>query len=144
MADFELEINLSGVERTRDRFGRFASGIAGVKRTILANVGEEVIHLIRDGFERESDPYGSKWAALKHRSGRILQDTGALRNSFHRKQLSSSQVTVGPAVPYARFHQSGTRYMPARKMVPDDGLPTSWSERINAVARRAMALALRE
>ncbi|GMV19456.1 MAG: hypothetical protein AMXMBFR56_76800 [Polyangiaceae bacterium] len=138
---FEIT-GIGSVDAIAAKFDRFASG--AWRQKLMANVGEEVVELVREGFERQADPHGSPWAPLKRRAGRILQDTGRLRNSFHRKSLSASQVTVGPSASYARFHQSGTKHMPARKMVPDgSNLPSSWEKRIAAIAREAMLEALK-
>lgn len=117
-------------------------GVPHVKRSILANVGEELIELIREGFDRQADPYGSPWAPTV-RGGRILRDRGHLSSSWHRKTLSSSQVVVGPGVEYARYHQTGTRRMPARKMVPDSGLPAGWERRVVKIAKAALREALK-
>lgn len=125
-----------------DGWAKRVGNVAKVKRAILANVGEELIELVREGFDRQGDPYGSPWAPTL-RGGRILQDTGALRTGWHRKSLSSSQVSIGPSVSYARYHQSGTRHMPARKMVPDAGLPAGWQRRVNKIAAEARKRALR-
>ena len=134
-AVFEIE-GVASLGKIRDKFGRFISG--KWRQPMLANVAEEVIELVREGFERESDPYGAKWASLKTRSGRILQDTGGLRSSFHRNQLSATQDTVGAGKDYARYHQSGTSRMPARKMVPDGDIPGEWRSRINEIAALAI------
>lgn len=91
------------------------------------NLAEEAIELIREGFSSESDPYGSKWAALKYRSGRILQDTGRLRSGFKVSKVTKRGFRVSASVTYASYHQGGTkRGLPARRMVPDRGLPAKW------------------
>jgi len=103
---------------------------------LTKNVGETLISLVRDGFEGEHDPYGGAWAPLKVREGAILQDTGALRNGWHRSGNSNSSVTIAPSVDYADYHQDGTSKMVARPMVPNDGdLPPKWSEEIKATAQ---------
>lgn len=132
-----LEITgVESVERLGKKLHKVAEG--RWRRALMSNVAEEVIELVREGFERESDPYGAKWAGLKSRSGRILQDTGGLRSSFHRKALSETSTTVGAGKSYARYHQDGTKRMPARKMVPDGDIPGEWRSRINEIAALAI------
>lgn len=132
-----LEITgVESVERLGKKLHKVAEG--RWRRALMSNVAEEVIELVREGFERESDPYGAKWAGLKSRSGRILQDTGGLRTSFHRKSLSDTETTVGAGKSYARYHQDGTKRMPARKMVPDGDIPGEWRSRINEIAALAI------
>lgn len=52
----------------------------------------------------------------------ILRRTDKLRNSLTRRPLGIERIRphemeAGTAVPYAHFHQDGTRRMPARKIV---------------------------
>lgn len=129
--------DLAKLEEWRRRFG--AAAVAKVKQTILEVVAEEALALVAEGFEKEQAPSGAKWAPLKVRVGKILQDTGRLRSSFHRKTIGGSSVTIGPAVKYAPFHQSGTTRMVARPMVPDGKMPAKWQERLNAAAEDVMA-----
>lgn len=121
--------------------GEFGAKVAALgsdraKRAVLSNVGEEAIELIREGFDDEADPYGSRWASTQ-RGGKILQDTGRLRSSWHRRSLSSSQVVVGSGVKYGSYHQSGTRRMARRAMVPFRGTPGPWRKRLVSVAKLA-------
>lgn len=106
---------------------------------ISANSAEEVIGLIREGFDKEHDPYGKAWKPLESREGKILQDTGRLRNSFHRVRSGKGGFTVASGADYGGFHQSGTQHIPARKMVPDRGLPAAWAKAIERVATDTIA-----
>lgn len=125
------------ISQWRKKFG--PSAVEQVKRAVMKNIAEEALELVQEGFEKEQAPSGRAWARLKSRSGRILQDTGRLRSSFHRKNVSSVSVTIGPGVSYATFHQSGTKRMVARPMVPEGSLPAKWKIRINRVAQEVMA-----
>src|SRR5690606_20578525 len=40
--------------------------------------------------------------------------------------------------PYPQFHQTGTRYMPARKIVPDRYLSPKWRAAIRAATNQAL------
>jgi phage virion morphogenesis protein len=71
---------------------------------------------MRQHFERGAGPDGTPWAPLKRRRGRPLVKTGLL--------LASVGATAGPqglvlsaSAPYAGYHQSGTRTIPARPFV---------------------------
>jgi phage gpG-like protein len=76
------------------------------KRTLFANLAEEGVTQLKMGFRGERDPYGAPWRPIKHRSGRILQDTGRLRNSFTARPTSSG-FAVSSNVVYAAAHQYG-------------------------------------
>lgn len=136
-----MSIRISGdlhkLREWQKRFG--AAAVAKAKQTILENVAEEALALVAEGFSKEQAPSGARWAPLKVRRGKILQDTGRLRASFHRKTIAGNRVTIGPGVAYARYHQTGTSRMPARPMVPEGGnLPAKWEARLNDVASEVM------
>lgn len=105
-----------------------------VLRSIMAVVAEEAIDLVKEGFDKERDPYGAKWQPLKRRAGRILQDTGRLKASWHRRSVTATRAVIGSAAGYAKFHQFGTRRMPARRMVPSGKLPGLWRKAIHEAA----------
>jgi phage gpG-like protein len=136
-----MALKITGDFAKVDRWAKRLRDLEKTKRALLANIGEEAVELVKEGFDRQGDPYGKAWKGTK-RGGRILQDTGALKNSFHRKSLSSSRVVIGPGVGYAGFHQSGTSRMVARPMLPNRGLPKTWSTRIKAIAEEVMRRAL--
>lgn len=109
-----------------------------VLEVVAKNLAEETIGLIREGFAKEREPSGQRWAPLVARSGKILQDTGRLRNGWHRKRLRRTGFTVGPAVTYGRFHQSGTRRIPQRRMVPEGSLPPTWRKSYQRIAQNVL------
>lgn len=96
-------------------------------------MAEEAVELTRQTFENEANPYGEKWAALKYRSGRILQKTGGLKSSVH-VATSGKRFTVKLGRSYGAFHQLGTRKMPRRAMLPYRGMPLGWKQAFNEVA----------
>lgn len=83
-------------------------------------------------FATEGREYGTPWPALarsteeRKRPGRpMLVDTGALLASLtggpgNVRHVSSDYAEWGTDVPYAVFHQGGTRNMPARPLVALD------------------------
>lgn len=118
-------------------------------------LAEDTIDLIREGFENSRDPYGIRWARLKLRQGRPLEDTGGLKGSWNYTH-SSRGFNVGSGKHYAVYHQRGTglygprkakikpvrakalrlkngmfrrsvKGSPKRKMVPDGDLPPAWT-----------------
>ena len=71
------------------------------------------------GFRTSTDPYGTPWAAITHRSGQPLRHTGRLRNSIPASSRSGEDyVELGTNVEYAPIHQfgkTGTMPVPAHK-----------------------------
>jgi len=70
-----------------------------------------------DHFRKESSPDG-KWAPLKYRTGRILQDTGRLKNSITFSSNSKTAI-VGTNVNYAKQHEIGNpkKHIPQRRFM---------------------------
>lgn len=80
-------------------------------RPAMANIGEIVLAQVMDAFEQERSPAGEPWAQSKRaqaQGGKTLANTGRLKSSFGYRATGKG-VTVGSAVPYARWHQRGTR-----------------------------------
>lgn len=127
-------------------------------RELAANIAEEAIELVKQGFEEERDPYGNAWAELQCRDGRILRDTGVMLQSLHVQEATETQVTIAMGVWYAIVHQTGKtivprtakalRFMvrgkpvfaqrveiPARPFFPREGeLPDAWRRAFDEVA----------
>jgi phage gpG-like protein len=105
--------------------GRIRQAAAGAIRDTL-----EV--LIDERFEARAAPSGARWETRKPPTGTwpILEKTGRMRKSYH-VAATATGVTITNNVPYAGFHQTGTKNMVARKVLPDAGLPQAWRDRID-------------
>jgi phage gpG-like protein len=78
---------------------------------------------IQEHFHSESGPNGG-WEPLKYRKGKILQDTGTLRNSLLPGGGLSSEAknevlmfVAGPASVYAGTHNYGRGAIPQREFM---------------------------
>ena len=127
--DADLDSIVEALDRPRDTL-----------RDISVALAEESINLVREGFAGTHAPDGSGWAPRKSGAGKVLHGpTGALRTSWNRGSATATGFAVRSAVGYAAYHQSGTRHMPARKMVPDDGeLPSAWESRYDEVTEEIL------
>jgi hypothetical protein len=75
-------------------------------------------------------PLAPRTVAEKRRQGYLsepLVRTTRLRNAMTRRPLEVERVTAtdveaGTDLYYAKYHQSGTRYMPARKLINADAV----------------------
>lgn len=152
---------LRGLQRDLEKLSK--SGM----RELSANLAEESLELIRQGFDTSSDPYGQKWQATK-RGGQILRESGRLRNSFTTSSISASGFRVGSnAKQVALQNYGGTikpktkkflRFraaknerskggfvfakkvvIPARPMLPDErGLPKRWEKSLEEAAQEVI------
>lgn len=87
-------------------------------RRISVQLAEETIELIHEGHERQLDPYGKPWKPPVLRSGDALEDSGGMKNSWHRSHAKRESFGVENAKAYAIFHQTGTGiYGPRRRRI---------------------------
>lgn len=107
---------------------------------ISRNMAEAGIGLIKDGWDKQADPYGKPWAPKKVADGRavLVGKTARLKGGWHTTRADRRGFAIAPSVDYGVFHQSGTRYFPARKMFPDGDLPTVWRDEFTAVANEIL------
>jgi phage gpG-like protein len=110
-------------------------------------------------FATEGRAEGTPWApragaGLAPRSKRamraspLLVRTGTLRDSLigptapgHVEELEAQSLTLGSRVPYALFHQLGTRHMPARPLIVLSGERTErWVEILRSAIEENAAL----
>ncbi len=109
------------------QLGRLALSVARVVR----RAGD-------DAFRVSGAPY-APWAPRKDKTKthRLLQLSTALRKSLVAVAQGSGAAVVSDRT-YARFHQTGTKHMPARPFIPvdqDGRLADVVAEKVNAAIR---------
>jgi phage gpG-like protein len=80
-------------------------------------------------------PRYAAWKAKRYPGRRILRLTGKLRSSLVKpgaegniEEITPTSMTLGTSIPYAGFHQRGTRRMPARKVIDlPNRMMTRWA-----------------
>ncbi len=144
----------------RNSLVRATAGIGKLQRTLenlielprklAAEAKPAFDALFRLQFTSGVDPYGRKWAPLTEatkRTGRRnppLTDTGALRDGTRvvlgRGNSAGLRIVLG--APYGYFHQVGYRNartgrkVPARRILPTQGMPVSWKRVLDLAAAR--------
>lgn len=83
---------------------------------------------VLDEFSQSRDPYGKPWDPVA-RGGMPLIDTGIMRNSV-RGYHDANGARVAVEIEYASYHQTGTKRIKQRKMLPDAGVSTIWVQEI--------------
>lgn len=114
------------LERLIRKVGTVASAESRAK--VAKQLAHEALTQVKLGFSQSVAPDDASWAPLKYRKGKPLRDTGRLANSFGVLREGPDGFTVGTNVAYAAYHQTGTRHMPARPMVPAGGLPPRYAD----------------
>lgn len=106
-----------------DRFRAIAYRLRDL-RPVLRVVAEDLHTFIDDRFDQQRDPNGRRWAphapstlARRGPGAQILVDTGHLRASVY-VTVQRTGVVMGMRAPYGTFHQTGTRNMPMRRILP--------------------------
>lgn len=118
-------------------------------RPALRSIGRSWLADVQLGFRSSRDPYGNAWQPVK-RGGKPLLRSSILRNSYSFK-VAADELTLGTNIQYAPTHQFGATIgakkhpylrfkvgdrwaskksvtIPARKMLPDQGLPETWQD----------------
>ena len=91
-------------------------------RVLMQVIGMRQLSWINANFETDGKGVGG-WeplspntiAARRHGGSKPLQDTGALKRSFHILELSEGKVVVGSLIRYAAAHNEG---VPASRINP--------------------------
>lgn len=94
---------------------------AGVERSLVV-IGNLVKNRATDAFKNPA-LRPSPWAPRKNNAdpGRpLLYKSGDLMRNFRSVVTGPGTVVVGTKVKYARYHQHGTKKMPARPFLPVD------------------------
>jgi hypothetical protein len=131
--------------RAMGRLDKVLERLAALPRQIAVDVAPEITRQLRAGFRSGLDPYGRAWRPLKAstiRRGRRpppLSDSRRLAASTMAiPSRSGLRLMVGRS--YGTFHQTGFRNGPtrvsARKILPDHGMPASWSAALRRSAQK--------
>lgn len=113
----------------------FAEGLGRLGEVVEQTAREAAPKLaarVAAGFANGRDPYGVSWAPLspatlsRGRSAPPLTDTGAMSGSM-RSIAGETQIVLSAPTRYASFHQTGTKHMPSRPILPGETLPETWT-----------------
>lgn len=116
-----MQVKFTGNFKSLEDFARDVERVPSALKTVSEQLAEETIELIREGFEKQRDPYGRKWkkhSQLTQRirpGGRILEDTGGLKASWYRKGIDTGGFEVASAKATAAYAQYGTGIYGPRK-----------------------------
>lgn len=99
-----------------------------IQQAAAAEIKREIEKQIADEFATSTDPYGKAWKPPKD-GGKTMDRTGKLKSGFRVNVVSNGlgfSVQITNSQDYAKWLQSGTTKMDARKMVPDAVMPESY------------------
>jgi phage gpG-like protein len=127
MIEFTYSLNLESVEKALTEFQESLAD----QQPALAAIADDCREMIAEQFASQGGAEGTPWAPLapstlrrRRASPSILYATGALRRSLtepgaagHIEELEDQSLTLGTRLPYALYHQTGTRRLPARPII---------------------------
>lgn len=136
-------------------FGKLKSLIGRLQSTAVGKLERKEGELMKSAlwatrealtecFLYQRDPQGVAWAPRKHVYGNYRDTNPILFDllSYFRFEVTDGKVKVTNSKYYAFFHQTGTRYMVARKFLPQRGNVGTFGEKLKLGAVRALRKAL--
>ncbi len=137
---------MAGFKDLADRLAE----LEGLPSRIAKEVAQGIGVLVANQFESSIDPYGRPWKpllkqTLKRKGGdsRILRRTDNLAGNTRVAASQGSGVDI-ISIDYGQVHQTGTKHMVARKILPDgSNLPKAWEAVIEEASARAFKKALK-
>lgn len=142
----QITFDVSGIAIVQQKFASYGADVSDLS-VPFAQIADDLQADFTLNMATEGGVFAGGWAPLAastiadrvrkgYGASPILYRTGRLANSLSGdggdtvKTVTAKSVTVGTSVPYATYHQTGTKKMPQRKIV---GL--SWARRSLIVRR---------
>ncbi len=131
--------------KSLDRLAATLRDLAHIPSQVSTEVSKEISKELTKEYTSGSDPYGKPWAPLKPstlKKGRHpppLTDTGRMKSGTKAVPLPGAGVGIVVGAPYGVYHQTGTKNMEARPILPNKGMPAKWREIVKRVAGKAIA-----
>lgn len=131
MSPIRLEVNVGNYREVSRELMRVKAHLEHPQEAFGA-FADQLVRWNRENFESEGAAVGHRWSPLSpayaewkavHFPGRpILVRTGRLKKSLTARpmgieHITSEYVELGTDVPYAQYHQRGSRRLPQRKPV---------------------------
>jgi phage gpG-like protein len=100
------------------KFREKAMKFRSKKSAILEKMANNAVTYFKvDTFDKRSFD-GVPWVPNKEQDGRQqLVRTGRMRQSITILSRTSDSVVVGSSVPYAKYHNEGTKHLPKRQFI---------------------------
>lgn len=122
------------------------SKLKNMKRSLLPKIMKEesilLLNLLRQGFSKQTDPYGAKWPMTN--DGKPFDKNNVIKSSFS-SSFTSNSASIISSLEFAKYHQTGTRHLPQRRMIPEEqyGLG-NWRKPILNCARKVIRESMKQ
>ena len=138
--------DLDGCLKWMGKLSRTLAELDALPRKVAVSVAPTITRELQRQFKQGTDPYGRKWRRLANGKPSRLTETGKLKHGTRAGAMPGKRaglrIIVGRMGDRGRnpiVHQTGTVNMPARKILPERGMPAAWRQAI----KREMAKAVR-
>ena len=126
-------------------FKRALVGLKDLPSVVLEDMSADIAKDMQSNYAQGKDPYGVAWKARKRAyPWPIMRKSGKLYRSLDITVSGPSLIVKrGNGAAYGAFHQSGTKHLPVRLIIPNHskGLPQSWRKFFHQrVAKRYKAM----
>ena len=99
----------------------FPAAMARAKKNALYDVGRSIARIAKDSFTKDPSLRPSPWAPRKDKKTHaLLLRSTDMYNQIDSRLVDEDTVAIGTKAKYARYHQHGTKNMPARPFFPID------------------------
>lgn len=125
------------------RIMRAVRQLSRVPSRVAQEASGDVRRLLFEQIAAQTDPYGAAWAPHKESTLKrwgehpVLDLTGDMIGGIDVAPSAGAGINITLGEKYSAFHQTGTRYMPARPILPDRGIPESWVSAIREASSNA-------
>ena len=116
-----IEVNVD-TSNLKQKLADFPEALARAQRVALNQIGNTVKNRAIDAF-RQPHYRPSPWAPRKNNADPerpLLYKHGDMLHSIDYKVTAPDTVVIGSKADYAKYHQTGTKRMPARPFFPVD------------------------
>lgn len=129
---------------TPRQFARRLERLVDSTEDLCKELADECLVLIRNEFGTKIDPRGVSWAprhygkgrkGVGRRSGTLLVQTHELERDWHIVGVNANGFGISSGAPYSGFIHRGTKFMVARRLVPEGTNLGIWAEPLQKVAR---------
>lgn len=130
----------AGVAALRS-IARSVRALSRVPSQMAKGASADIRRLLFEQFAAQTDAYGAAWAphaesTIKRWGEHPIGDlTGAMMN-IDVSPRAGAGIVVTLGAPWSGFFHGGTRYMPARPILPTRGLPPSWVAALRGQAEK--------
>lgn len=139
-----LSFNVAGDQQVLRTFSRWAEGVQDLSPA-FERIADDFSKLSAEQFESEGaegsggwaplSPRYAAWKAKRYPGAKILEREGWLKgalagdNEYRIREIGKTELALGAKLPYALYHQTGTRRMPARPPIQlTDADKRRWSK----------------